>query len=146
MRYELLKKRMENKRKGTFGAIVYERPMKTLKAFSNDIVVKRTRAVVRTGVTYDNIKAVQEKRADGTYPSQNQGLTWGEWIDENFIGHKGNKYLRVYLGANNTMDSKYFVNGRETSKEVVQAMCVKSEFGGKTTECLTINVENIISF
>jgi hypothetical protein len=102
----------------------------------------------RIGIQYDNMATVKEKREDGRLPSENQGLTWGEW--ENYpytIQHKGRRYLRVSkANTSNRWPSKFYdANGNEVPKEVVQQVALASEFAEKgDIEVLAIPMDNIV--
>lgn len=148
MRYETLKRIVMAKQKGTFSHMIWEKQLPVRKSFAGITVVKRTQGIVRTGIAYDNMGVVQAKRADGTLPQQNAGLTWGEWsLYPFFIKHNENQYLRVALDKNNHLQSEYFVNGLPATKEQAQMYCTKSAFPAKETkpDILTININNIIS-
>lgn len=147
MNYSLIKSRLAQKQNGAFTSILWERPMKTLKAFSGQTITKRTSAVVRCGIEYDNIGRVIEARATGTAPAVNAGLPWGQWDDYPFsILHKGNRYLRVATVPNTRFTTEYFLNGVKVDKSAVQSMCIKSEFrDGEIPSVLTINTENILA-
>lgn len=147
MNFSTLKKMVIGGTKGSFRSIVWERPMKTKKAFADQVIVKRSFGVVRFGIEYDNIRAVQEKRESGELPEVNMGLTWGEWmLYPYFIQHKGNVYLRCATSKGNKIRSEYFLNGKMVDKETIKNMCLASEF--KNTDDLdvfTINTKNIIA-
>ena len=132
MTFENLKKVVLSGAKGSFRSVLWERPMKTKKAFSNCVITKRTSAVVRFGVDYNNIKAVQEKRSNGELPNVNAGLPWGQWkMFPYFIEHKGNMYLRCAISPKNKMQTEYFLNGRKVEKSVIEGMVLASELKGK---------------
>lgn len=146
MIYARVKKAVELKGKGQFSRVKWEKTLKTRKNVT-DKVQKYSEVTARFGIDYDHMKAVQEKRDLGILPSQNQGLPWGQWIDENFIGHKGNTYLRIYLIPNNHVKSEYFINGMPATKEECEPLCLASEFRKPTDEeptVFTINTENLV--
>ena len=147
MLYSQVKRRLENNQKGSFTAMVWERPVKTKKAYSNEVITKRSEGVIRLGINYDNIKHVKEKRANGELPKENQGLQWGQWeLYPYIITNKGKKYLRVTTSKNNKIKTKYFVNGRETSYDEIENMLLASE--KRSTDELdvfTIDIDNIIA-
>ena len=148
MNYESLKKVVLSKQKGTFSHLTWEKELPVKKSFSGVRVVKRTQGTVRTGVIYDNMRAVQYKRENGILPQQNMGLRWGEWsLFPFFISHNGSQYLRVSLDKNNKMQSEYFINGVPSTKEQAQMYCTKSAFPNTETkpDILSININNIIS-
>lgn len=134
--------------KGSFHSAVWKKTLKTKKAFQNENIVKITKAVVRFGIEYDNMKAVQIKRESGELPKENAGLPWGEWKQYPYIiTHKGNDYLRVSVSANNPIISEYYLNGKRVDKDVIKSMCLASEFPTNTEkpDTMTINIDNIIT-
>lgn len=147
MNYNTLKRILLAKQKGTFTSIVWERELPTRKVFSNQIVTKRCTAVVRCGVTYDNIKAVQQKRLNGILPPQNDGLKWGEWLlAPYFIKHKDKIYLRCAESKNNEMKVEYFLNGKRVDRSVIEPFCLKSAFTDHSVlDVFTVNIDNIIA-
>ena len=135
-------------RKGQNLSVVWERALKTRKGVEARIS-KVTTLVARTGVAYDNISAVKEAREDGTLPSENAGLPWGAW--EKFpyhITHKGTDYIRFYpaAGLDFPIKSSYFINGIQTTKDDVKALCLASEFSkSDDPRCFTVKAENVKS-
>lgn len=117
------------------------------KAFAGQVITKRSFAVVRFGVEYDHMKAVQLKRESGELPAQNAGLKWGEWeMFPYFIRHNGSMYLRCNPSHNNPVTTEYYLNGVKVDKAQIENMCLASEF--RKTEALdtfTVNVENVIA-
>lgn len=133
------------KQKGSFGAVIYRKNLKTPKAIT-DIVEKITVANCRFGIDYENMKSTKEGRADGSKPSENAGLPWGQWKQYPYvIEHNGNDYLRCYLNSNG-INSRYFINGQEATREQAKAICLKSEFRDIDTavDTITIKMENVI--
>ena len=147
MKYDILKKVVTGKQRGSFSSMVWEKQLPTKKAYSNHIITKRSNGVVRFGVEYDNMKNVQEKRENGILPNQNNGLKWGEWsVYPYFIKHKGNTYLRCTESKNNKIETEYFIDGKKASKEEVLPYCLKSAFTNHgEMDCFTVNIDNIIS-
>ena len=146
MLYSNLKNKVSKIQKGQFHSLLWERPCKLKKAFGNNVVVKRSSAVVRFGVEYDNINAVKEKRVSGELPAQNAGLQWGEWLlYPYFIKHKNQVYLRCSTVPNTKIRSEYFLNGTKVSFEQVENMLLASEKNTKKAEVFTINIDNILS-
>jgi len=137
---------MVNTKKGSFHSVMYEKALPVRKGV-DAFIVKRTELSVRFGVEYDNVKAVQVKRVDGTLPSVNAGLPWGAWKHYGyFIENKGKVYARMYTVPNTKPKTKYFLNGREVAKETIEPMCLKSAFSSHSEiDCFTIDVENILA-
>jgi hypothetical protein len=135
-------------RKGSNLSVVIEKPLKTKKVHGGNQIKKTTRLVIRGGVEYDNIGLVQEKREDGSLPSENAGLPWGEWAEYPLhITHKGTDYARFYpaSGIGFTPKVAYFLNGIQVEKSVIEPLCLASEFSKNETEplCFTIKSENV---
>ena len=135
--------------KGQNLSAMWVRPLKTLKGITAK-VNKLTVAVVRGGVDYDNLRSVQEGRADGSLPAENAGLPWGEWAEFPLhITHKGTDYARLYpaSGINFIPKTTYFVDGKEVSKETAQGYCLASEFrvNDEVPTCFTIKVDSLVS-
>lgn len=146
MLYAQIKNKVNRINKGQFHSILWERPCKTKKAYNGNVVVKRSSAVVRFGIGYDNINAVKEKRANGELPAQNSGLQWGEWlVYPYFIKHKDNIYLRCSTVPNTKVKSEYFLNGVKVPFEQVENMLLASEKNTKKAEVFTVNIDNILS-
>lgn len=115
-------------RKGQIVTLVTARPMKVRKG--QDAITKTSEFQCRVGVNYDNIKAVQEKRAEGQLPAENAGLPWGEWVDFPYvIAHKGEYYVRCTILRNAHRKSPSFTRGGvEISRDEAQVACLASEF------------------
>ena len=113
------------------------------------VVEKVTSFVIRGGIEYDNQKVVIEGREDGTLPAENAGLPWGQWAEYPFhIEHKGSDYARFYAASGLSFEPKveYFLNGKPTTKAVIEPLCLASEFR-KSDEpmplCMTIKADNV---
>lgn len=115
-------------RKGQIVTLVTTRAMKVRKG--QDPIKKTSEFQCRVGVNYDNIKAVQEKRAEGQLPAENAGLPWGEWVDFPYvIAHKGEYYVRCTILRNAFRKAPTFTrNDVEITKDEAQVACLASEF------------------
>jgi hypothetical protein len=116
-------------RKGQIVTVSTKRPAKVRKGSPE--LIKVSKFQCRVGVTYDNMAAVKEKRANGDLPAVNAGLPWGEWIVgfENYlISHKGEIYVRCSkLNSNYKSQSQFFIDGQEVSHEVADQYLLASE-------------------
>lgn len=135
--------------KGSNLSAVWVRSVKTRKGVE-DVVEKKTTAVVRGGIAYDNLHKVSVARENGTLPVENDGLPWGEWVDFPYhIAHKGNDYLRLYpaSGIEFTPKTTYYLNGEEVGKDIVKPLCLASEFKGNEENplCFTIKADSLVS-
>ena len=133
-------------KKGQYVTFKTERTMKVRKGQSP--ITKISEFVARVGVTYDNMKAVKQKRSDGTLPEENQGLPWGKWVTFPYvIEHKDALYLRCSATQNKEQTGKvhYFRNGEEISRDEAQSACLASEFAPKSDgDVFNIKVDSII--
>lgn len=132
---------------GEFHAIEWERTLKTRKGIE-DIITKRSKAVVRVGVSYDHKQAVKTKRENGILPSENQGLPYGVWrVFPYLIKHNNKLQLRVTTAQNTKFTTEYFKNGERVDKSEIIESCLKSETQSSTEQIDVFNlkIENIIS-
>ena len=110
-------------------------------AGSTDVVVKRSTATVRTGITYANLN--QNKDTE-TGP-----LPWGEWKVPNLvITHKGQTYFRLYLMDGWKVQQTYTINGKPATKEEAQAVTLPSAWPKNTgvpVKTFTVKAEGIIA-
>ncbi len=140
-------------RKGANLSVVFDKTLKTRKGVSEK-VTKVTRIIVRGGCEYDNLAVVQEGRESGELPAENAGLPWGEWAEfPLWITHKGTDYVRVYPASGVNIatgepfkpEVTFYVDGVETPKAQVQALCLASEFPKRDSEplCFTVKADNV---
>jgi hypothetical protein len=111
-------------------------------------VEKVTSIVIRGGIDYDNLAIVQEKREDGSLPSDPQSLPWGEWVQFPIhIAHKGTDYARFYPASGINFETKveYYLDGELTTKEAIQPLCLASEFPKRDEAplCYSVKAENV---
>jgi hypothetical protein len=137
-------------RKGANLSAVVRKDMKVRSSYKDHKVEKVTRLVIRGGIDYDNIGVVKEGREDGTLPSENAGLPWGEWAEFPLhITHKGQDYARFYPASGLEFKPKvqYFLDGVEVEKDAIKELCLASEFpkpDDKEPLCFTIKAENVV--
>lgn len=134
-------------RKGQYVTLSTRRPVKVRKGQPE--VFKLSTYTVRVGVAYDNIKAVQDKRAEGTLPAENAGLPWGEWVEYPYtIAHKGEMYLRCTLAHNTQHRARAayeLADGTSVDVDTVRAMALASEFkeGERDNDVFNIKLSSI---
>lgn len=148
MELEKVKGIVKAKQNGSFVGMEWERELPVRAAYKgNTRVIKKSKGVVRFGVEYDNIKAVQQKRKDGELPSENEGLKWGEWEEyPYFIKHNEKHYLRCTESHNNRVRTEYLLNGRPVSKDELESICTKAAFTQhQDLDVFTINIDNIVA-
>ena len=147
MRMNEVLKAIEGYKNGTWVSILWEKELKTRKGIEA-VITKKTEAVLRMGVSYDNKASVQEKRENGELPSENQGLPYGTWyMFPMIIEHKGNYQLRVTTSQNTKYDTHYFMNGVEVKKDEIRELVLKSEVesNGERPEVFNIKIENVLA-
>lgn len=133
-------------RKGQIVTVETERAMKVRKGQA--AIQKSSEFQCRVGVNYDNIKAVQAKREDGSLPAENAGLPWGEWVDFPYvIHHKGEYYVRCTVLRNGFRRTPKFTQlGLEITKEAAEMACLASEFrDGDDNDVFNIKLSSIRS-
>lgn len=141
-------KTLINAHKGQTLTAIFGRTMKTRKEVVQN-VEKVSRVLVRGGIDFENIGIVQEMRENGQLPAENAGLSWGEWSEFPLhITHKGQDYARLYPAGGIFADAvpvvEYYIDGELATKEQVEPLCLKSEFGDKSKPpCFTIKAENL---
>jgi len=120
-----------NAKRGSFRSMVWERSLKTRKAYNGNMIVKRTYgSALRMGVNYDNMKSVQEYRKNGVLPSENQGLVGRKWLIPNLTLQSektGKTLLRVSMAQNSSFNTEYYLNGKKVEKETIEQMVLASE-------------------
>ena len=134
--------------KGQFVSITYGRECKVRKGAP--MVLKYSKMVLRAGISYDEIAAVQAKRESGELPEENAGLQWGAYVPGLFpyiISHKDALYFRFFTVPNSARVSPTYVcNGVEISAEEARQHCLASEFAERETtlETITLKIEGIL--
>lgn len=137
-------------RKGQYVNIEGERTMETYKDIT-ERVVKKVKFIARVGLDYDNMKRTMEGRANGDLPAENQGLNGMKWSDFPYFleGTKGRIYVRLYpvdADGFRNMETKYFVNGIETTKEQALSFCTaKEKRDNPNPACINYGIDNITS-
>lgn len=137
-------------RKGSFQKLSWGRELKLYKKYENEgiKITKISEGIVRFGVEYDNMKSVQQKRESGELPQDNQGLNGLEWILYPYL-LKNPKTKKEYIRVNTTgnrIRTRYFLNGKEISREVAEQYCTASNFSnGNPIEVFNVGIENIIA-
>ena len=137
---------------GTFVKVSWQSPVTVAAANKHHDVRKSVTAVVRSGITYDNVGDVIAGREDGTLPAENAGLPdWQEWVIFPYhLRHtsKGTDYVRLYPAKGGKVMATYTVDGREASRDEVLAMMTPSARAkaenGETPLCFNVKAENVV--
>lgn len=151
MEFSKVKRIVNNIGGGQFHSMVWEREVPVKKSAGNVVVKKRTTASgIRFGVNYDAMKAVNEKREKGELPAENQGLKGREWIVPNLYLRSiksGKTMLRCSLSKASKMQTTWYLNGKETTKEALSSMLYAKDLNGSKAEidCFDIGTDNIIA-
>lgn len=133
---------------GQFVSITYGKECKMRKGAAQ--VLKFSKMTLRCGIEYDNIAAVEAKRANGDLPAVNAGLKWGAYVPGLYpyiIEHKGSLYFRFFTVNNGARIAPMFVrDGKEITREEAMVGCLASEFQERedTLETITLKVEGIL--
>lgn len=134
-------------KKGQFCHLTYKRPLKFRKEFADvNYGYKTVSGTFRLGINYDNIGAIQEKRASGRLPFVNAGLTGREWVVFSyFLKGRDDKLLaRIYTAKGAIKKTTYVLNGRVVEKEALAQFCLASELKEeKELDSFDINLEYI---
>ena len=140
MKINEITKVMENKKKGTFLSIGWQREIASSKAKKEGIsVIKTTDTIVRWGLkSYKNTRRylAQEavKEALGQQTEQKEYKPWSKQITPYLLQHLSNPeklYLLVYpVVRKNIAKVHYYINGVEATKQEVidSGYCNASEF------------------
>lgn len=148
MELNRIKRIVSNKQNGSFTSLLWERELPLRKENRGvHTVTKRSRAVVRFGVNYDNMGAVKEKRETGELPKENAGLPWGKWETPNLIiEHNEKHYLRCATSHANRPNTEYFLDGKKVSREEIEELCLKSAFSNEEhADVFNVNCDNILA-
>lgn len=136
-----------NHKRGQNIPCVWKRDMKTRKGVTNH-VEKISEAVIRAGINFEKLKAVQEARKSAGIEEQEHSLPWGQWSQFPFvISHKGQEYVRIYPASLDIHAKvKYLIDGREATPEEVRPLCLASEFPKEEKEnlCFTLKNDSIL--
>jgi len=118
------------------------------------IVTKESEYVTRIGISYNNMQDVIRKRQTGELPATPQPMAWGEWVPglENYVKRHTKDgvvhlYFRCYTVKGDLKHSKarYYVNGKEVTKEEAQVYCTK--FADEFTDnqdCFDIHIKDMV--
>jgi hypothetical protein len=134
--------------KGANVILEWSRPVKTKKAYSAMNIVKHVRMVGRVGIEYDNMKAVQEKRASGELPAENAG-SWFYHDDTcpGLIRHKRTDapYVQLFVGTSAKVkpNVSFTVDGIPATMEDIESFILASEKRSEKGETFICKVENM---
>mgnify|MGYP006305930805 CR=1 FL=1 len=133
--------------KGQFLSAKWQSNVPTSAKHKDVTILKVTEAVVRAGINFSNLTSVKTA-IENNERGEVQPLKWGQWIKFPYlIGHKDKKYVRLYPSKNNMPKVKYFLNGIEVKKAILQQYLTPSKWNDintkKDVECFSVSEENI---
>lgn len=139
--------------KGQFLSVTIHRKVKVKK--NQPEFYKTSTMIVRGGVEYDNIQAVQEDRASGELPEQNAGLNGCKWIAYPYL-LESEKTGKIQLRLTTVPNHKAKVvftdaDGNEVDQNVVKLAALSSEFPKKVegetqdVRVFNVNFESVVS-
>ena len=140
---------LSKRQKGTYVKVGWKSNIESTKARNMGIeVVKITKATVRWGVNYSNLKRVKEIRAEkGDGATESTRKPWYRHLEatphiiQNLNDPK-KQYLQLFtINKKGYIKTEYYINGEfKTKQEVIDSGYVNaSEFSSKG-ECLIMNV------
>ena len=136
-------------KKGQFASAEWSRPCKTLKSCNHEIIKKTIANNVRIGANYENLQTTKDGRADGTLPSENQGLRGLEWVNFPVVlrNPKTNRqFIRLETAKNSKFTTQYFIDGKETTKAEIETFLQASEkSSGEMPTVMNIGIDTIIN-
>lgn len=138
-----------NKR-GQFASAEWSRPCKTLKSCEHEIVKKTIANNVRIGANYENLQTTVQGRANGTLPTENQGLKGLEWVAFPIILRNpktDRQFIRLETARNSKFKTQYFIDGHETTKAEIEHYLQASEkkSSSEIPTVMNIGIDTIIS-
>lgn len=137
-------------KKGQFASAEWSRPCKTLKSCEHEIVKKTIANNIRIGANYENLHTTVQGRADGTLPTENQGLKGLEWVTFPVVlrNPKTNKqFIRLETARNSKFKTQYFIDGHETTKTEIEHYLQASEkkSSSEMPTVMNIGIDTIIN-
>jgi hypothetical protein len=132
--------------KGQFVKVSFKSTKKPAAKFKGTNLVKVSSGVFRSGIDFANLTSVKDGIANGER-GEVQSLPWGEWVSFPYlIAHKGEQYVRLYPSVGHKVETKFFVNEVEVTKDEFNSFLTPSDAKpSEGVECFTIKASNIIS-
>ena len=135
--------------KGQIVTLTTSREMKYRKdAGSVSKTLKISKFQCKSGVNYENISAVKEKRKSGELPTENAGLNSGmEWVQFPYVlrGIKSGKYqFRCTKHNGNSTITIFVREGKEITREEAMVGTLASEQPNDTpSDVFNISIDNL---
>lgn len=136
-------------KKGQFASAEWSRPCKTLKSCNHEIVKRTIASNIRIGANYENLQTTKDGRADGTLPSENQGLRGLEWVNFPVVlknPKTDRQFIRLETAKNSKFITQYFIDGQETTiDEIANYLQASEKSSGEMPTVMNIGIDTIIS-
>ena len=140
---------IKNIKKGAFTSVEYETVPTILAAYKDHQITKRTKKVVRLGVSYGNIASViasKQNQDSSVKAGRKNPYTWE--IDNIIAKHEsGSMYLQIANVPNHSnTSSAWFLDGKQVSfedvKDYLAPSYLKKSAGSPAIQ--KIHIENIV--
>lgn len=147
MKLEALMKNLESYKPGTFVKLTWSRDVASAKARKNGIkITKECAGIVRLGINYANLKAVQKMVNSG-----DKKPAWYEHCGKGIVQHKNDgdkKYLQVFTVPGAKIKSRMILEYADVEPEVLynDGWITKAAFNSEDLTTFTLNIENIKTF
>ena len=132
---------------GQFVKVSFKSTKKPAAAFKGTELIKVSSGVFRSGIDFSNLSSVKDGIANGER-NEVGSLPWGEWVSFPYlIAHKGEQYVRLYPSVGHKVEVKFFVNGKEVSKDEFNDFLTPSAAkpSAEAIECFTVKASNILT-
>lgn len=145
---ETIKEVLKNTPKGANIILEWERPVKVKKSYDGAPITKKVRMVGRTGIDYENIQAVKDKRESGELPSEGTG-SWFHHDEEvkGIVYHNKTEaaYVQLFTGTSKKVkpSAEFLVNGEVVQKDEIAPFLLASELKTEKGETFICKVENM---
>lgn len=144
-----------NKKRGAYFKMQYSKSLanKTLAKYKDKyLVTKITTISIRTGIRYDTLKSVIERRKSNLScsPYYNTRKPWFHHIDRTLVKHntKDEYYVMVFPNKFGKPTTQYFVNGKPVTTEELRKLNIMQPSywtsREEKPECMTINISDIV--
>lgn len=137
-------------KKGRHVKAVWVRAAKTIVGCPF-LIMKRTEAWVRSGISYANLQDIRQGVEAGTREPV-QSLPWGRWREgfvNYIIDHKDKEYIRLYPASFHNLGAKveWMMDGKPADYSIIEQWLLSSEKRHEHDKpaCFTLDAENVVS-
>ena len=150
MELNVMLKKLESYKPGTFVKIGWEREISSAKAKKLGLnIMKKSEGIFRVDIAYDNLKAMQGVERNAGYESWFKHSSLHNAILEN-KKDESKKYLQVFTGANTKVKTQTLIAGEQ--KDIFnlyeEGLVTKSALPNSNEVPLTftLSLDNIVTF